>query len=587
MGGKGENQAMGSANVLIVDDDPDLCQMLTTMLQTRGYRSTVAYNGPDGLKQVETEDPDIVILDVMMPGVDGWETFRHIRRVTDAPVLVLTALNQQEYGGRARELGVDGYVQKPFYPSELFTYIEELLGKDGRQKPAPKSEVPTKPVRQKVTVSVVLPTLNEARNLPFILPYLSGPAVDEVVLVDGDSTDETVEIARRLLPSIKIVREHSHGKGAALRAGYRASSGDIIVAMDADGSHDPREIPRFIRALLEGADFARGTRFAPHGGTTDMPRYRKFGNSLFVRLVNLLFNCNFTDFTYGYHAFWRTCLDQIDYSDRDGFEFEPAIYLRALVKRLRIVEVPSFEGYRFTGIGKLKTIPDGWRILKTIFGIWLDGKRSPWRLRIGFHGAKPGRAWALEPGRSGAAPVQTMPLTVPEGENAPGSPAAVRLNHERVEQAKAILHLVYTSDRSAEGEIQDELLRHVLELALDSVGATSGTILALDDDARVTHAWWINTGHVRSLSPEQLTDTVQRGLAGWVFRNRQAALVPSTLEDPRWLRRSWEVQQGMARSALGIPLVNSNQVMGVLVLARPETERFTQKELELVAGIAA
>ncbi|HUG33944.1 MAG TPA: glycosyltransferase family 2 protein, partial [Anaerolineales bacterium] len=118
------------------------------------------------------------------------------------------------------------------------------------------------------TVSVIIPTLNEAKNLPLVLPYLPMNWIDEVILVDGRSTDNTVEVAKQLLPSIKVMLEKRKGKGIAMRTGYESSFGDILVVLDADGSNDPREIPRYVTALLEGADFVKGSRFAPGGGTT-------------------------------------------------------------------------------------------------------------------------------------------------------------------------------------------------------------------------------------------------------------------------------------------------------------------------------
>src|SRR5262249_15115421 len=160
--------------------------------------------------------------------------------------------------------------------------------------------------------SLILPTLNEAKNLPHVFHRLPVEVVDEVILVDGRSTDGTVETARQLFPEVKVVLETRPGKGAALRAGYRAATGDILLVVDADGSNDPHEVPRFVRSLVEGADFVKGSRFAHNGGTTDMPRYRQWGNSFFVHLVNLLFSSSFTDLCYGFHAFWRYCLDAID-----------------------------------------------------------------------------------------------------------------------------------------------------------------------------------------------------------------------------------------------------------------------------------
>jgi glycosyltransferase involved in cell wall biosynthesis len=111
------------------------------------------------------------------------------------------------------------------------------------------------------TVSVVIPALNEARNLPYVLPLI--PAwVDEVLLIDGNSSDKTAEVARQLLPSVRIVQQTSRGKGAALRSGFKVAKGDIIIMLDADGSTDPEEIPVYVSALLSGADFAKGSRFA-------------------------------------------------------------------------------------------------------------------------------------------------------------------------------------------------------------------------------------------------------------------------------------------------------------------------------------
>src|SRR3954468_12479914 len=95
------------------------------------------------------------------------------------------------------------------------------------------------------TVSVVIPTIDEARNLPFVLPRIPH-WVHEVILVDGESTDGTVEIARALRPDIAIIHQPRRGKGAALQAGFRAATGDVIVTLDADGSADPAEIPMFV-----------------------------------------------------------------------------------------------------------------------------------------------------------------------------------------------------------------------------------------------------------------------------------------------------------------------------------------------------
>jgi Glycosyl transferase family 2 len=214
------------------------------------------------------------------------------------------------------------------------------------------------------TVSVVVPTLNEARNLPFVLPRIP-KGVFEVILVDGQSVDGTVEVARELLPDIRVVVEERRGKGAALRAGFRAARGDIVVMLDADGSADPTEIPRFVEALVSGADFAKGSRFLPGGGSADITPLRTLGNTGFTLLVRMLFGGRYTDLCYGYNAFWRSVGPLLELDVR-GFEIETMMNITALRHRLQVTEVPSFEARRIHGTSNLRTFRDGWRVLRTI-----------------------------------------------------------------------------------------------------------------------------------------------------------------------------------------------------------------------------
>src|SRR5262245_59575202 len=128
-----------------------------------------------------------------------------------------------------------------------------------------------------VRVSVVMPTLNEERNLPYVIPRLPDD-IHELVLVDGRSTDQTVECARSLFDRLRVVHQVGKGKGSALKQGMDAAEGDIIVTIDADGSTDPAEIPRFVEALCNGADYAKGSRFLEGGGSEDITRLRGLGN---------------------------------------------------------------------------------------------------------------------------------------------------------------------------------------------------------------------------------------------------------------------------------------------------------------------
>ncbi|MGB8816666.1 MAG: glycosyltransferase family 2 protein [Rhizobiaceae bacterium] len=234
-------------------------------------------------------------------------------------------------------------------------------------------------------VSVIVPTKNEAANLPHVLPRIP-TWVDEVILVDGNSSDGTVEVARQLLPHIIVVQQDRRGKGAALRCGFAAARGDIIVTLDADGSADPSEIPSYIGALLAGADFVKGSRFVQGGETEDMEWYRRLGNWGLVQLVRVAFGGRFTDLCYGYNAFWRDILPYMNLEDADGFEIETAMNVQALLAKLKISEVASKEFPRINGVSNLKTFPDGWRVLSTIVKLGIHrhtkGVRAkPTRLR--------------------------------------------------------------------------------------------------------------------------------------------------------------------------------------------------------------
>jgi glycosyltransferase involved in cell wall biosynthesis len=218
------------------------------------------------------------------------------------------------------------------------------------------------------TVSVVIPTLNEAGNLPHVLPRIPS-WVHELIVVDGLSRDDTIAVAQAEAPQAKVLLVRTPGKGAALRAGFAEASGDIIVMLDADGSTDPQEISAFVGLLMSGADVAMGSRFSMGGGTDDMEAHRKMGNWALTRLVRVGFGARFSDLCYGYTAFWRDVLPVLDGNFR-GFEVETMLHIRAVRAGLRIAEVPSFEASRISGTTNLRTVRDGFRVLKAITSEW-------------------------------------------------------------------------------------------------------------------------------------------------------------------------------------------------------------------------
>jgi glycosyltransferase involved in cell wall biosynthesis len=219
-------------------------------------------------------------------------------------------------------------------------------------------------------VSVVIPALNEEANLPCVLARLPADLF-EVILVDGHSHDNTVGVARRCRPDIRVVCQGGHGKGNALACGFAAARGDVIVTLDGDGSTKPEEIPRFVEALRHGADFAKGSRFAPGGGSADITTMRRAGNRALVFLVNLLFRTRYTDLCYGFNAFWIRYLPKLEV-DSDGFEVESLLNVKAARSGLKVTEVPSFECGRLHGPSNLRAWPDGMRVLRTVLSEYLS-----------------------------------------------------------------------------------------------------------------------------------------------------------------------------------------------------------------------
>lgn len=263
--------------------------------------------------------------------------------------------------------------------AEMTKYVlgpdgQPMIGSDGKpiiDRRRTKSERrPSNP-----RVSVVVPAKNEAPNIREILPYLD--KYYEVIVVVSEDDHESAEAARQALPSAKVIHQTRKGKGNAMACGFAEVTGDAIVMFDIDGSADPNEIPRFIKALTEGADLAKGSRFCKGGGSEDITLLRTTGNLGLNVLASVLTKTRFTDLCYGYNAFWADQLYMLDLPDTevedapemlrgDGFEIEALIIGRFALSGAAITEVPSFEHDRYHGHTNLNTFRDGFRVLWTI-----------------------------------------------------------------------------------------------------------------------------------------------------------------------------------------------------------------------------
>ncbi|MBA8949171.1 glycosyltransferase family 2 protein [Actinomadura namibiensis] len=224
------------------------------------------------------------------------------------------------------------------------------------------------------TVTAVIPTLNEVENLRWLLPRLT--AVDEIVIVDGESSDGTVEYVLTVRPDAKVIVEPPTGKGSAMRTGMAAATGEMIIMLDADGSMDPAEFDSFLALLCRGYDFVKGTRYGCGGGSDDLTGLRRVGNSALTWLANRLYRQNWSDLCYGYVAMRRDAVDRLRL-ESTGFEIETEMCVNAVRAGLRIAEVPSHETERRHGESNLNTWRDGWRVLRTMIRLRFRGPLEP------------------------------------------------------------------------------------------------------------------------------------------------------------------------------------------------------------------
>jgi len=218
---------------------------------------------------------------------------------------------------------------------------------------------------RRLTITVLICTLNEVENIPHVLTKLP-KWVDEVLMVDGHSTDGTAEVARLLRPDARILRQPGRGKGAALKYGVEQARGDIIVTLDADGETDPQDMSRFIEPLLQGYDFVKGSRFRS-GLPSRLSLHRTVGNVFLASAFNALFLTRYTDICSGYNAFWKEGIRNAGLPTEGDFAAEPMMHARARKGGLKVKEVGHQDKGRIAGKAKVPVwAKHGFWVLKTI-----------------------------------------------------------------------------------------------------------------------------------------------------------------------------------------------------------------------------
>ena len=132
---------MQKEKILIVDDDKNICDLLRMYLEKEGYAVIMEHNGIDAVKTFNTENPDLVLLDIMLPQLDGWQVCREIRKISEKPIIMVTAKDETFDKVLGLELGADDYVTKPFDTKEIVARIKAVLRRTTATKSDDKKEV--------------------------------------------------------------------------------------------------------------------------------------------------------------------------------------------------------------------------------------------------------------------------------------------------------------------------------------------------------------------------------------------------------------------------------------------------------------
>jgi glycosyltransferase involved in cell wall biosynthesis len=217
-------------------------------------------------------------------------------------------------------------------------------------------------------ISVVIPAYNEEKTIGNVISETTAAMESlqmpyEIVVVDDGSTDETRQIATQYKAAV-LSNGKNQGKGYALRKGFEHARGDIIVVIDADGTHNPKEIPSLITPLFNGADIVTGSRFKGYGkySTTKLNR---LGNIMFNNLIMVLTRKQVKDSQTGFRAFKKEFLQSISLDSR-GYEIETELTVKGLKNGFKVQEQPISCEKRKHDVSKIKIMSDGMRIFKTI-----------------------------------------------------------------------------------------------------------------------------------------------------------------------------------------------------------------------------
>lgn len=213
------------------------------------------------------------------------------------------------------------------------------------------------------SVSVIIPSLNEAGCIGAVLNSIPKNLVDEILVVDGHSTDGTPDVVRAL--GHRVITQEGKGFGSALMTGMREARGDIVAIMDGDGSYEVKDLPKLIAMVQNGNDFAFGSRYAKGSGSKDDTFIRFIGNKIFTFLLRSMHGIRLSDALFLYVVAKKKAVLDLNLVE-PGFEYCVELPIKAHRAGFRYAEIPSFEKAREAGRSKVHAVKDGFRILRVM-----------------------------------------------------------------------------------------------------------------------------------------------------------------------------------------------------------------------------
>jgi len=227
-------------------------------------------------------------------------------------------------------------------------------------------------VNERLTTTLMLPTLNEIEAIRVIVPQIRKEWVDEIIVIDGGSKDGTVEFARA--NGLRVLSQSQRGYGEGMLEGMHAAKGDIVVEFTPDGNSIPADIPRIIEKMREGYDLVIGSRYVAGAKSDDDDWVTALGNRLFTGTINVLFGTRYTDVLVGFRAYRRAVALELGL-DAKGLSWPCQSSIRFARAGLRVGEIPACEPARIGGARKMKPFATGFEICKLILRDFLMFRR--------------------------------------------------------------------------------------------------------------------------------------------------------------------------------------------------------------------